>query len=297
LDDLFLLKLEELKDQKLAIATITKTIGSTLGKPGFKMVITSNGDIVYGTLGGGCPEGPIVRVGLDVIESQKPRVVRVFLEDAKTALGKISITDNGDEVHVETNCGGNMEILIEPYSPRPTLMVFGDTFNSPLERTLVNVGRDVGFKTIEHNPLGACGQPELVNTNLDIESIKIPDGAYVVLVTRGVNDAPLLKHLSKFNLNYIGMVASRNRWTATRKELEVLGVSRQFIDRVHAPAGLDIKSILLEEIAVSILAEIIDIRRKVESAARQGTDKKNKLAYDERVLSPKTSTKTVRSAS
>jgi xanthine dehydrogenase accessory factor len=291
LDDLFLLKLEELKEQKLAIATITKTIGSTLGKPGFKMVITSNGDIVYGTLGGGCPEGPIVRVGLDVIENQKPRVVRVFLEDAKTALGKISITDNGDEVHVETNCGGNMEILIEPYSPRPTLMVFGDTFNSPLERTLVNVGRDIGFKTIEHNPLGACGQPELVNTNLDIESIKIPDGAYVVLVTRGVNDSPLLKHLSKFNLNYIGMVASANRWTATRKELESLGVNRQFIDRVHAPAGLDIKSILLEEIAVSILAEIIDIRRKVESAARQTTStSKNKLATDEHVLSPKTTT-------
>lgn len=290
MDDLFLLKLEELKDQKLAIATITKTIGSTLGKPGFKMVITSNGDIVYGTLGGGCPEGPIVRVGLDVIETQRPRVVRVFLEDAKTALGKITITDSGDDVHVETNCGGNMEILIEPYSPRPTLMVFGDTFNSPLERTLVNVGRDVGFKTIEHNPLGACGQPDLVNTNLDIESIKIPDGAYIVLVTRGVNDSPLLKYLSKFNLNYIGMVASANRWTATRKELEALGVNRQFIDRVHAPAGLDIKSILLEEIAVSVLAEIIDIRRKVESASRQGASStaKNKLATSEHVVSPKT---------
>jgi xanthine dehydrogenase accessory factor len=292
LDDLFLLKLEELKDQKLAIATITKTIGSTLGKPGFKMVITSSGDIVYGTLGGGCPEGPIVRVGLDVIETQKPRVVRVFLEDAKTALGKISITDNGDEVHVETNCGGNMEILIEPYSPRPTLMVFGDTFNSPLERTVVNVGRDIGFKTVEHNPLGACGQPDLVNTNLDIESIKIPDGAYVVLVTRGVNDSPLLKHLSKFNLNYVGMVASANRWTATRKELETLGVNNQFIDRVHAPAGLDIKSILLEEIAVSILAEIIDIRRKVESMSRQtaGSMIKGKLASSEHIVSPKTTT-------
>lgn len=288
MDDLFLLKLEELKDQKLAIATITKTIGSTLGKPGFKMVITSNGDIVYGTLGGGCPEGPIVRVGLDVIETQKPRVVRVFLEDAKTALGKISITDNGDEVHVETNCGGNMEILIEPYSPRPTLMVFGDTFNSPLERTLINVGRDIGFKTIEHNPLGACGQPDLVNTSLDIESIKIPDGAYVILVTRGVNDSPLLKHLSKFNLNYIGMVASTNRWTATRKDLEALGVSKQFIDRVHAPAGLDIKSILLEEIGVSILAEIIDVRRKIESASRQVATPKNKMSSEEHILSSKT---------
>jgi xanthine dehydrogenase accessory factor len=284
MDDLFLLKLEEMKDQKLAIATITKTIGSTLGKPGFKMVITSGGEIVYGTLGGGCPEGPIVRVGLEVIETQKPRVVRVFLEDAKTALGKISISDSGDEVHVETNCGGNMEILIEPYSPRPTLMVFGDTFNSPLERNLVNVGKEIGFKTIEHNPLGACGQPDLAMANLDLESIRVPDGAYVVLVTRGVNDAPLLKHLSKFNLNYIGMVASANRWTATRKELEELGVSKSFIERVHAPAGLDIKSILLEEIAISILAEIIDIRRKAESAKISQV----KTPAEERVLSSKT---------
>ena len=269
MDDLFLLKLEELKDQKLAIATITKTIGSTLGKPGFKMVVTSSGDIVYGSLGGGCPEGPIVRVGLEVIQMQKPRVVRVFLEDAKTALGKISISDNGDEVHVETNCGGNMEILIEPYSPRPTLMVFGDTFNSPLEKTLVNVGKEIGFRTIEHNPLGACGQPDLSSTALDFESIKVPEGAYVILVTRGVSDGPLLKYLSRFNLNYIGLVASLNRWNATVKELDELGVAKSFIERVHAPAGLYIKAILLEEIAISILAEIIDVRRKIEHAKVQ----------------------------
>ena len=262
LDDQFLSKVEEMKSEKLAIATITKTIGSTLGKPGFKMIISEKGEILYGTLGGGCPEGPIVRVGLDVIKNETPKVVRVFLEDAKTALGKISISEEGDEIHVETNCGGNMEILIEPYAPRPTLMVFGDTFNSPLERTVVNVGKEIGFRTIEHNPLGACGQPELASTTLDIESIKIPEGAYVVLVTRGVNDAPLLKYLSKFKLNYVGMIASKNRWAATRRELEDLGVNRQFIESVHSPAGLEINSILLEEIAISVLGEIIEIRRK-----------------------------------
>ena len=266
MDDLFLLKLEELKGQKLAIATITKTFGSTLGKAGFKMIITSGGEIAYGTLGGGCPEGPIVRVGLDVIKNQIPRVVRVFLEDAKTALGKISVSDDGDEVHVETNCGGNMEILIEPYSPRPTLVVFGDTFNSPLERTLVNVGKEVGLKTVEHNPLGACGLPDLASTTLDVRSISIPEGAYVVLVTRGVNDAPLLEHISKsLNLNYIGVVASENRWIATKKELEHMGVNHSFIERVHAPAGVEINSILLEEIAISVVAELIEVRRKAES--------------------------------
>jgi xanthine dehydrogenase accessory factor len=260
LDDQFLAKVEELKDQKLAVATITKTFGSTLGKPGFKMLITQKGEIVYGTLGGGCPEGPIVRIGLDVIKSQTPRVARVFLEDVKTALGKITVSD--DEIHVETNCGGNMEILIEPYSPRPTLMVFGDTFNSPLEKTLVNVGREVGFRTIEHNPLGACGNPDLVSASVDTDSIKIPDGAYVILVTRGVNDAPLLKHISKSRINYVGLVASKNRWSASKQELEKMGVAKEFIERVHAPAGLDIKSVLLEEIAISILAEIIEERRK-----------------------------------
>ncbi len=267
MDDLFLSKMEELKHTKLAIATISRTFGSTLGKAGFKMIISEQGEIVYGTLGGGCPEGPIVRVGLDVIKTQTPRVVRVYLEDAKTALGKI--TEEGDEIHVETNCGGNMEILIEPYSPRPVLMVFGDTFNSPLERNLVNVGKEIGFKTIEHNPLGACGQPELSMTSLDLDSIKVPEGAYVVLVTRGVNDAPLLKHLSKFKLGYIGMVASERRWAATKKELYELGVSKEFIESVHAPAGLKINSILLEEIAISILAEIISVRRTRMKAEEQ----------------------------
>ncbi len=264
MDDQFITKIEELKDHNLAIATITKTIGSTLGKPGFKMIITENGEIVYGTLGGGCPEGPIVRVGLDVIKAQFPRVVKVFLEDAKTALGKISVSGDGDEIHVETNCGGNMEILVEPYAPRPVLMVFGDTFNSPLERTVVNTGKEIGFRTIEHNPLGACGQPDLTSTALDIESIKVPEGAYVVLVTRGVNDAPLLKHLSNFKLSYIGMVASENRWSVTREELLQMGVNKEFVGRVHSPAGLDINSVLLEEIAVSILAEIIEVRRTTD---------------------------------
>ena len=262
MDDQFLSKIEELKEQPVAVATITKTIGSTLGKPGFKMIISQEGEIVYGTLGGGCPEGPIVRIGLQVIKSQVPRVVKVFLEDAKTALGKISISDDGDEIHVETNCGGNMEILVEPYAPRPILMVFGDTFNSPLERTLVNVGKEIGFKTIEHNPLGACGQPDLATTTLDVDSIKIPDGAYVVLVTRGVNDTRLLEHVAKFKLNYVGMIASKNRWRATKEELRKVGVSLEFLDRVHSPAGLDIHSVLLEEIAVSVLAEIIEHRRK-----------------------------------
>jgi xanthine dehydrogenase accessory factor len=262
LDDQFLSKVEEFRDKNLAIATITKTFGSTLGKPGFKMIISDNGEIIYGTLGGGCPEGPIVRVGLEVIKLQRPKVVTVYLEDAKTALGKITISDIGDEIHVETNCGGNMEILIEPYAPRPTLMVFGDTFNSPLERTVVNVGKEIGFKTIEHNPLGACGQPDLATSTLDINSVKVPDKSYVVLVTRGVNDAPLLKHLSKFSLNYIGLVASKTRFQATKKELGALGVSREFIERIHSPAGLDIGSVSLEEIAISILAEIIEHRRK-----------------------------------
>ncbi len=272
MDDQFLSKVEELKDQKLAIVTITKTFGSTLGKAGFKMIVTESGEIVYGTLGGGCPEGPVINVGLDVIKTLKPRVLRIFLEDTKTALGKISVSDNGDEVHVETNCGGNMEVLIEPYSPRPTLMVFGDTFNSPLERTLVDVGKEIGFKTIEHNPLGACGQPDLASSTLDIDSIKVPEGAYVILVTRGVNDGPLLKHLSKFRLNYIGLVASKNRWQSTKEDLMKLGVVDEFMNRVHAPAGLMINSVLLEEIAVSILAEIISERRKVE-LNRQATRK------------------------
>ena len=264
MDDQFLSKVEELKDQKLAIVTITKTFGSTLGKAGFKMIVTENGEIVYGTLGGGCPEGPVINVGLEVIKTLKPRVMRIFLEDAKTALGKISVSDTGDEVHVETNCGGNMEVLIEPYSPRPTLMIFGDTFNSPLERTLVDVGKEIGFKTIEHNPLGACGRPDLASSTLDIDAIKIPDGAYVVLVTRGVNDAPLLKHISKAKTNYVGIVASKNRWQATREDLARTGVSNEFMDRVHAPAGLMINSVLLQEIALSILAEIISERRKAE---------------------------------
>jgi len=154
-------------------------------------------------------------------------------------------------------------------SRRPILFVFGDTRSSPIERLLVNQGSELGFETTEHNPLGACGNPDLVSYTLDIGKIEIPDQSFVVLVTRGVNDVRLLKHISKFKTSYVALIASRLRWSATKKQLLEAGVSEGFVSKIRAPAGLDIDAFSLEEIAISILAEIILVRRTPEKRVKK----------------------------
>ena len=147
---------------------------------------------------------------------------------------------------------------------RPVLFVFGDTRSSPIERLLIDIGGELEFDTVEHNPLGACGNPDLISRSLDIESVEIPDHSFVVLVTRGVNDVRLLEHVSRFSPSYVAVVSSKLRWYATKKQLLEAGVNKKFIDAISAPAGIDIGAISLEEIAISILAEIIQVRRALE---------------------------------
>ena len=149
-------------------------------------------------------------------------------------------------------------------SNKPVLLVFGDTRSSPIERLLISYGSELGFETVEHNPLGACGNPDLISDALDIEEIDIPEQSFIVLVTRGVNDVHLLKHISKFNPSYVALVASKIRLSATNKQLLEVGVSQEFINRIKSPAGLNIGAFSLEEIAISILAEIILVRRTAE---------------------------------
>jgi xanthine dehydrogenase accessory factor len=105
------------KGAPFAVVTIVKTEGPSLGKAGFKMIMSGAGDVLYGTLGGVCPESAIASVAKETLTTGTPKVVNVFLDSTENAVGAILKSKNKDEIHVETNCGGTMEIYVEPYIP------------------------------------------------------------------------------------------------------------------------------------------------------------------------------------
>ena len=100
-----------------AVATVVKTEGSSLGKAGFKAVISEKGDVVCGSLGGVCPESAITDIAKETMQSGLPKTVKVFLESVEDSVGAVVKGRTEDEIHVETNCGGVMTIFVEPYMP------------------------------------------------------------------------------------------------------------------------------------------------------------------------------------
>ena len=118
------------KGTPFAVATTVKTEGSSLGKAGFKVIISGAGEILYGTLGGACPESAISSVARETVATGVPKTVRVFLESTENAVGASLASRNKDEIHVEANCGGTMEIYVEPYlAQRPS--VFDGSLSAP----------------------------------------------------------------------------------------------------------------------------------------------------------------------
>jgi xanthine dehydrogenase accessory factor len=99
------------------VATVVKTEGGSLGKPGFKAVISATGDVVCGSLGGVCPESAITAVAKETMQSGVPKTVKVHLENAEDSVAAVVKGRKEDEIHVETNCGGIMTIFVEPYLP------------------------------------------------------------------------------------------------------------------------------------------------------------------------------------
>lgn len=250
--------------EPFAVASVVRTEGSTLGKPGFKVVISKDGDIVYGTLGGGCPDGPIVEVGRQTMETGAPRVVRVHLVDVTQAVQGTVASESPDDIFVETNCGGIMEIYVEPYLPPHRLIVIGQGGRDELEDHLVHGGRRLGYEivVVDHLP-GLTEKPDQLITDLDYDLAKFPFGPRdaVVVLTKGERDIPVLKALSKVRASYVGMLSSRTRTEQNFAALRKEGVPESFLTSVHTPIGLDLGGRTPAEIALAILAEVVAVRQ------------------------------------
>ena len=250
--------------QPFAVATVVRTEGSTLGKPGFNVIISKDGEIVQGTLGGGCPDGPIVQVGLQTLETGTPRVVRVHLVDVTRAVEGTVAPQSPEDIYVETNCGGTMEIYVDPYLPPNRLVIVGQGGRDELEDHLVHSGKRLGYEVVvvDHLPALTEKPDQLIETtDYDLSTFPFGPRDAVVVLTKGERDLPVLKALSKVTVGYVGMLSSRSRTAQNFAALRADGVPESFLGRIHSPIGLDLGGRTPAEIALAILAEIVAVRQ------------------------------------
>lgn len=243
-----------------AEATVTKTEGSTLAKTGFKILIDHDGRVVGGTLGGGCPEGPIVEVARRTMKDGRPRLVRVHLVDAAQAIQGIVGEPKEDEIYVETYCGGTLEVFVEPVLPAERLVIVGQGGRDDVEEALVHLGKAVGFEVLVVDPVPQLQeQPDRLVKAAHIDPSELDLGARdsVVVLTKGERDAAVLAALSRAPLRFVGILASRTRLKKDLDELRAQGVSDSFVARLHAPIGLDIGAQTPSELALAILADVV----------------------------------------
>ena len=250
----------ELRKQgrKGALATIVNVRGSIPSFETAKMLVRDDGSIV-GTIGGGCVEAEVWQAAREVMEQEKPRTLTFNLNnDPKYDSGLV--------------CGGTLDIFIEPVVPAAELYIFGA---GHISLSLAKAARLAGFEitVVDDRESYANLQrfPEAKAVHADDYDSVLPklnpgENSYLVIVTRGHrDDMRVLRWAVTTCAKYIGMIGSQRKVLAIYKELQKEGIARQTLERVHAPIGLDIGAILPEEIAISVAAEMVAVRRNAES--------------------------------
>ena len=244
--------------QKCALATIVQVNGSIPSYESAKLLVREDGSML-GTIGGGCVEAEVWNIAREVMQSERPRHMNF-------SLGQDAAYDNG------LICGGQLSVFVEPVVPQPRVFVFGA---GHISKSISKIASLAGFATVIVDNREAFASrdrfpeaDEIFAEEYEEVFPKLPirDTSYLVIVTRGHrDDMRVLRWAVGTNAKYIAMIGSKRKVIGVVKELEKEGVSRQAFDRVFAPMGLDIGAITPEEIAVSIVAEMIATRRAPES--------------------------------
>src|SRR3982751_2648259 len=244
--------------QKCAIATIVQVRGSIPSFESAKLLVREDGSMI-GTIGGGCVEAEVWNAARDVIATEKPRHMHF-------SLGQDAAYDNG------LICGGQLDVFVEPVVPQPSAFIFGA---GHISKSLSKVADMTGFRTvvIDDREMFANRDrfPEADEVFADdyeaiFPTLPINETSYIVIVTRGHrDDMRVLKWAVSTNARYIAMIGSKRKVISVVKELEKEGIPRAAFDRIFAPMGFEIGAISPEEIAVSVVAEMIAVRRNAPS--------------------------------
>jgi len=237
-----------------AVATITNVRGSIPSFQTAKMLVRDDGSIA-GTIGGGCVEAEVWQAAREVMEEEKPRTLTFNL-------------NNNPKYDTGLVCGGTLEIFIEPVLPPALLYIFGA---GHVAYNLYKVATIAGFEVVVVDDREAYANRErfpdareVIAEDFEAATARLdpPESSHIVIVTRGHrDDMRVLRWALNTRARYLGMIGSRRKTIAIYKELEKEGIPAERFANVHAPVGLEIGAVTPEEIAVSIVAEMIAVRR------------------------------------
>ena len=239
-----------------AIATVVAVRRPTSARPGARGIIHPDGTI-EGWVGGSCAQPIVVREALRALADGQPRLLRISKE-----LPSDSRRGDGIVEEVMTcHSGGTLEIYVEPQLPAPALWVAGTT---PIAGALVTLGAAVGFRVTLIDPIAdaeAFPDAAAIHTDLDFARLEPGTSPYVVVATQGQWDEEAVLTALRRDVAYVGLVASPTRAATVRAYLHDEGVPDERIGALRAPAGLDLGAQTAEEVALSILGELVQVRR------------------------------------
>lgn len=252
----YLEKSRELREraEPFVTAVVVRCDPPTSAKPGAKAVVTQAGDIV-GWIGGGCAQPIVIEQARAALREGKPRLIRISPDEG--------LVEVHGMINFEMAChsGGTLDIFIEPVLPPVQLVIMG---RSPVAQALARLGKGLGYAVAVHAP-GAqradFPEADRVVDSLDVRGLEAPGQAFVIISSQGEYDEDALEAALAVETPYTAFVASRTKWGAIQKFLKERGFKGKQLERVKVPAGLDIHAVEAEEIALSILAEIVSLRR------------------------------------
>ncbi len=246
---------------QFAVATVVRTVSITAAKPGAKAIINADGEIVDGWIGGGCARSAVLKAAIKSITDGEPRLVSIQPEELLREQG-LTAGSEQDGVLTATNMcpsRGSMEIFVEPVLSDPELLVLG---TSPVANMLCELARSFAFDIIQASdkPLEHIDSSE--HTTMLYNELPAPHSRrYIVVATQGSGDLAALQTALSLQSQHISFVGSFKKTTHLKNKLVSLNENEQSVNAIKGPAGLDIGGVTPQEIALSILAEIIAIRR------------------------------------
>jgi len=248
--------------QKCAVATIVQVNGSIPSFESAKILVREDGSFM-GTVGGGCVEAEVWNAAREVIETEKPRHLSF-------SLGQDAAYDEG------LICGGQLNIFVEPVIPQPRAFIFG---GGHVSKGISKIATLAGFSTsIIDNREAFANQerfPEAEATYAEeyedvFPKLPVNSSSYIIIVTRGHrDDMRVLRWAVNTPAKYIAMIGSKRKTISVVHELEKEGIPREAFEKVFAPMGLEIGAEMPEEIAISVVAEMIAVRRAPDTDWRQ----------------------------
>lgn len=244
-------------------AIVIETQGSTSARTGAKALFDAEGTVVAGWVGGGCAESTIAHAAIECLETEAPQIVDVDLDDEVLGAGM--------------PCGGSMRIYVEPIIPRPVLWILG---HGRVAECLCHLGALMSFDVVVDDVMASPDRypdaSRVIVNDSDYGALTPASSDFVIIATQHRGDHESLRRLLASDVGYIALIASRKRTGLVIAYLRDAGFDQRTIDRIRAPAGIELGARTAEEIALSVISEVVLVRRsrtaqhKLKNAAGKG---------------------------